>query len=382
MSQITTPAVASTLPREPSLCQPVGTPKPVKRSRLHWFRQRLALKIMWFVTNRNRPRLYSALTPIRLGWAYLYDARRFSRAAHLTDPFKNRQTAQAHLLRAAHGLEKGQALSSPRPGFGSAKIKDLIACTARYQALFGCDEISRASIGVLRGIQRFHSRTGHAAPEWEAALRGLEESEAKNAAAAVCEIPSVRMSRSEVLAALPADPEAFFRRRCSIRQFQAGPIERSLLERAVRFAQKTPSVCNRQCSRVRIYTDQADMADVLRHQDGNSGFGHEAGAVMVVTADLSCFYKEAERNQAFVDGGMFAVSLVYALHSVGLGSCLLNWSRGPYDDAELRRKLEIPDNEVVITMLVAGNLRENFMVAASPRRPIEDVLRWSTLGRA
>lgn len=342
---------------------------------------RLQCRMAREFTDRRRASFYRAMTLVRVAWAFLYDARRFARSAHLTDPFKNRRTASAHLLRAAHGLEKGQALPAPRPGFGAEKIQDLLKETARYQADFGCDEVSFAAVGVLRGMQAFHERTAHAREDWEIALKALEAAEIR-AGRSSDGIGSLPLTRSEVLAALPADPEAFFRRRCSVRQFDPGPIDRACLERAVLLAQKTPSVCNRQSSRVRIYTEPDDMSEVLQHQDGNAGFGHEAGAVMIITSDLSCFYKEGERNQGFVDGGMFAVSLVYALHSLGLCSCLLNWSKGPHDDRKLRRELGLPENEVVITLLAVGRLRETFTVAASPRRPLRDVLEWAHLPRS
>jgi nitroreductase len=329
------------------------------RQRLPELWWRLQCWVARVVGNQRRVRLYRAFTLIRVGWAYLYDARRFARSAHLTNPFKDRAAASAHLLRAAHGLEKGQALPEPRPGFGGEKIQDLLKDTARYQAVFGCDDVSLAVVGVLRGMQRFHARTGHAREEWEVALSSLEEAEFR-AGRSSEGIGCLPLTRSEVLAALPADPEAFFRRRCSIRQFDPGPIDPETLKRAVMLAQKTPSVCNRQSGRVYIYTDPDEMRAVLKHQDGNKGFGHEAAAVMVITSDLRCFYKEGERNQGFVDGGMFAMSLVYALHSLGLGSCLLNWN-----------------HEVIITLLAAVYLRETFTVAASPRRPLTDVLVWA-----
>lgn len=373
----------------PASVVPVGETRPVSDRGRARGRQRgtplwrhFIARVARVSVDPRRRRLFRVLTPVRVAWAYFCDARRFVRAAHLAGPFKNRLTAKAHLLRTAHALEKGQAIPEPRLGFGAEKITALLADTSRYQQTFGCDDVSFAVVGILRGIQTFHARTGHARDEWEHALRGLEAAESNAGRSDRNEIGPVPLTRAAVLAALPTDPEAFFRLRFSVRQFAPEPIDRAVLEQAVSLAQKAPSVCNRQSGRVRIYTDPAEMRIVLKHQDGNAGFGHQATAVMVVTADLSCFYSEAERNQGFVDGGMFAVSLVYTLHSLGLGSCLLNWSRGPYDDRELRRELGLPDHEVVITLLAAGHLRPTFPVAASPRRPLSDVLTWGQLRRS
>ena len=110
-----------------------------RRARDFW--RRVENKLARVTSDRRRVRLFRALTPLRLTWAYLYDARRFGRAAHLTNAFKNRRTAGAHLLRGAHALEKGQALPAPRPGFGADKIRELFSDTARYHRQFGCDEV-------------------------------------------------------------------------------------------------------------------------------------------------------------------------------------------------------------------------------------------------
>jgi nitroreductase len=170
--------------------------------------------------------------------------------------------------------------------------------------------------------------------------------------------------------------EKFFNLRRSVRQFAAEPVTHEEIERAVRMAQRAPSVCNRQGAKVYAYTETAERSLVLSFQDGNEGFGNEASVVFVVTSDMSIFYKNGERNQAFVDGGLFAMALVFALHALGLGSCMLNWSKSPRQDASLRRALGIPESEVVVTLLVAGRLLPDFSVAASPRRSLGEVLKW------
>jgi nitroreductase len=117
----------------------------------------------------------------------------------------------------------------------------------------------------------------------------------------------------------------------------------------------------------------------LRHralgfQNGNRGFGDSASKLLVLTVDLSYFAGAAERNQGFVDGGMFAMSVVYALHSLGLGTCCLNWCAGSSTDRALRRELGIADCEVVLLMLVVGGLPDEFCVTRSARRDVSEVL--------
>lgn len=107
--------------------------------------------------------------------------------------------------------------------------------------------------------------------------------------------------------------------------------------------------------------------EALRWQPGNRGFGHLASRALVVTVDLQAFSGPGERNQAWVDGGMFAMSLLYALHSLGYGACPLAWSQRSSFDRQARAALGIPPNEVIIMMIAVGTLPERFRVAVSQR---------------
>ena len=59
-------------------------------------------------------------------------------------------------------------------------------------------------------------------------------------------------TRAEVHAAARWDLTDFFASRYSVRQFAEEPVPLALIETAVRLAQKTPSVCNRQSGRVHL----------------------------------------------------------------------------------------------------------------------------------
>jgi nitroreductase len=308
--------------------------------------------------------------------SYFYDAWRFGRAAHLNGPFKNRASARAHLLRLSHSLEKGMALPKPRKGFGKDLTKTVLADLNRYIQLYGADQTSLTILDIVDETLLFHARHGVAWPEISTLLEQLREPHGGIKRVEGREVGTVRINITEVREALPRNAEKFFNLRRSVRQFAAEPVTHEEIERAVRMAQRAPSVCNRQGAKVYAYTETAERSLVLSFQDGNEGFGNEASVVFVVTSDMSIFYKNGERNQAFVDGGLFAMALVFALHALGLGSCMLNWSKSPRQDVSLRRALGIPESEVIVTLLVAGRLLPEFSVAASPRRSLGEVLKW------
>jgi nitroreductase len=112
----------------------------------------------------------------------------------------------------------------------------------------------------------------------------------------------------------------------------------------------------------------------LACQNGNRGFTEEIDKLLVVTSDLGSFVSPGERNQCWIDGGLFAMSLVYALHSLGLGTCCLNWSVEHEADRKLRQAAGIRESEAVIMMIAVGHLPEVLNVQQSPRKLVDDVL--------
>ena len=133
-----------------------------------------------------------------------------------------------------------------------------------------------------------------------------------------------------------------------------GAGSREVIARAVRTAQRTPSVCNRQAWRVHVYTSPEDKDVVLRTQDGNAGFGHLAASILLVSSDTRVYVSSGERHQAYVDGGMFAMSLVYALQAQGVASCCLNLCNYFFQDVAVHRACRIPAWETPIMMIAIG----------------------------
>jgi hypothetical protein len=63
------------------------------------------------------------------------------------------------------------------------------------------------------------------------------------------------------------------------------------------------------------------------------------------------------------------------MHAEGLGTCMLNWSADRETDIALRSCVHIPDNEIVITLIGFGHMKDDFRVPVSRRKPMEMVLR-------
>jgi nitroreductase len=305
---------------------------------------------------------------------FWYDYRRFAKHGSPFRDFDQSEQLLAYIWMLAHGIEKGLSLPSPRPGFGREKLEMLIDAVDLYLFRYGAHQELSTVVGAVDAYFDFNEAERCDVADLKS--RYLPVRKAIETAIAGSGWPggTIELARNDVWDRGRLDLENFFSSRHSVRQFAPEPVERSDIEWAVRMAQRTPSVCNRQTGRVYVFDNDDLGAKVLECQSGNRGFGHQANKVIVITVDLRRFLSVGERNQCWVDGGLFAMSLVWALHSRGIGTCYLNWSADKEQDARLRRVADIPNWENVITLLAVGSLPERFPVASSPRRDLGETL--------
>ena len=297
---------------------------------------------------------------------HIYDFYRFyaSRTPGNNVAQMDQDAASMHLLRLMHSLEKGMALPAPSPGFGKKKALNLHRQALAYRRRFGDDHIYRLCLATLAAHQRFQlliegDHAGFPLEDFDREVAGTQAG-------------ARRVTREEFLRTARIDFGNFALNRSSVRNFTGEPIDEADILDAIRVASKSPSVCNRACAKAYYSNDPDVIARALSHQSGNAGFGHLAGAVFIITADMRAFYKSGERNQAWIDGGLFAMSLNYALHSKGYGACMLNWSMDAANDVALRREFRIPREHSVVMMMVARHVPETFAVTISPHRDISN----------
>lgn len=306
---------------------------------------------------------------------YQRDYRRFRLSNTAFGKPQRHEQWKALLTIDYHRIEKGLALKDMRPGFGKEVLDRLITNIPRYVERYGHDELTDIAVNSLKAYAVKNAQVGQDVSRLETFIDSYRTAEAIS-----CEKGgTMETTASSILERSNIDAEAFFFSRYSVRHFSQKPISHDLIEQALTLAGKTPSVCNRQSGRA-FYTDDPEIvAKALSFQNGNRGFGHQVPGLLILCSDFDIFEKVDERNQGWIDGGLFAMSVIYALHAVGLGSCMLNWSVRTKRDRELRACFNIPESYGVICMAAVGHLPDRFDVAQSPRRPASELLLPLTL---
>jgi len=301
----------------------------------------------------------------------LYDWRRYARHSFVFGARRRgHRAAMIHIL--AHSLEHGMSVPAPRTGFGAEKAASLLAKVESYVRDFGADASARSAMRALDAWVAFHRNAGLDMASFAQRLDRLDGECAFRKGAEVGGVEKTTVA--EIRQATDFDYRRFVRARHSVRQYAPRPVDPQTIREAVADARQCPSVCNRQTCRVYALTKPEEIADVLSHQSGNAGFGHEVAVLFIIVSDMEQLNLIGERYQGWIDGGIFAMSLALSLHARGLGACCLNWSVSADVDRRMRRLVGIPDNELVITMMSAGHLKDNFVVPVSQRRPVDDIL--------
>ena len=305
----------------------------------------------------------------RLTYQYIYDFNRFRRHSIAVKTAKTKENYRAILTFNYHAIEKGMSLPNPKKGFGKEKIETIIKTAESYENKFGSDFL----ISTIHSVLRNYSDSIFSEDDTARKIRSYLEkksNEEENGG-------TTKITKEVLFLAEKNEAIKFIKSRKSVRIFNGKKIENLELIKIIETAKYAPSVCNRQSCKVFIANDRETIDSALAFQNGNSGFGDKIGALFIVTSDINNFMTTNERNQPFVDGGIFAMSIVSSLHAFGYGSCMLNWSSSPSQDRKLQKKFSIPKNHVIITMIGAGFVPDHPIdVATSPRIPTEKIITW------
>lgn len=306
----------------------------------------------------------------------LSDNDRFVKAHAKSNAERSKIGARARLMFHAHAIEKGLSRSDLRAGFGKIAVPGLAKEMNSWLAAGRDvnDQYFKTGASVMRAYFDRHAALATDVSGFRSLFNAkvLETIEAPDprdggaiAAAAI---------REDVVPAPDRNFLDVVYERRSIREWTDKPVDDLDIQRAVQIAMQAPSVCNRQAARVHVFDKPSIIKSAVQIQGGFSGGYKMPPKLMLVTCDLHAFLFSAERNQPFVDGGLFMMTLLLGLQQVGLGSCSLNTAMSPERENKLRKMLNIPDNEVFIAFVAAGHYDPDVLTPVSKRVHVDDVI--------
>lgn len=281
------------------------------------------------------------------------------------------QKMQYTLLRENHVIEKGMSMRSPKKGYGQAKVELLIHRLLKYYKLYGEKDKSFLfyPLSTIAQYIKYTTSAGVNISHLEKLFNELLE---------ICQLENnslkiesgiKNITKEEIINCIQsANYEKLVKSRHSIRYFTKDIPDLNLIKKALELAQQTPSACNRQGWMVHVFLGHKNL-ELLNWQSGANGFSNEIQMSILITANMKAFLSH-EPNQAYIDGGLYAMNLLYAIHAQGLGTIPLSCGFYQKKLDILHSNFEVPENEVPIMIIGVGCLLDNFNIAVSSRKSV------------
>ena len=166
----------------------------------------------------------------------------------------------------------------------------------------------------------------------------------------------------------------FVKSRHSTRNYKNEPIKLDDVKAAVEMAKYSASACNRQYIKLHFYPSGKMRDNVIHYALGKGGLYLDGVNTFIVTFDVNGLSGVGERNQGYFNAGLYSTNLVNAFHSLGIGTCFIQFANSVKDEDDLKRKNEIPEYERIAVILFAGYYDEKSIFAVSPRKNVSELL--------
>jgi nitroreductase len=166
----------------------------------------------------------------------------------------------------------------------------------------------------------------------------------------------------------------FVKSRHSTRNYKNEPIKLDDVKAAVEMAKYSASACNRQYIKLHFYPSGKMRDNVIHYALGKGGLYLDGVNTFIVTFDVNGLSGVGERNQGYFNAGLYSTNLVNAFHSLGIGTCFIQFANSVKDEDNLKRKNEIPEYERIAVILFAGYYDEKSIFAVSPRKNVSELL--------
>lgn len=274
----------------------------------------------------------------------------------------NYEQYEAAITRWYHTIEKGLSYSNYRAGFGKNNIRKMLELMEQYQREYDINAtFYQTALSCLQEYVKKNKEYG--VINYELAERINRLNGSANGYGGV-----IRVDKPDVTQIEKFSFAEIMKNRHSIREFSDEPVDLELIKEAILLAQYTPSACNRQGWKTRIVADRERVLEVLQFQTGSQGFREQIDKLLLVTCDVRYFNRKREIFQPFIDGGMYAESLINSLFYKGIGSVPLSASLTSKNEKSVRELLGLNPSDVLILFIGVGNYPDSCLAPRSERK--------------
>lgn len=287
---------------------------------------------------------------------------------------------EARILITAHSLEKGMGLANTRKGYGQKNALKLVDALTDYCNIKpgSLDFSFIESLGILKEYIEYQENDGINIPEIRNKFNSIYE---KLSIEQIDKLSKYSygfgiVKRDDFIKEIEKyNFERFISTRRSTRTFSETEIKKEDLFEAVRLANYAPSACNRQPIKVYFALGEDNANRVNNYLTGNKSFTDNVNNFAIITADRA-FFAGDEQYQWYVNGGIYLSFFVEALHSLGIGSCIMQWFAFSKNEKGLKDLLRISKTEAIIAIVCLGYYPESYKCICAQRQDPIDMVKF------
>lgn len=287
---------------------------------------------------------------------------------------KDKSSAEFFLRHNIHALEKGLCFRPLRKVFAIGYIKqttEIYKSYTQYNVTLDEDEMNQYKWFTDILNKYFSVTESH--PEIDTARKIFDSVDSNFLDKVPLSIPYKR--KFGVKSSISYDEFLkLAKQRRSVRWFEQKSVPRELIDKALLAARLSPTACNRQPIKYRIFdgTDPSLLRKIVKLPMGTAGFDKNIPAMAIVVGTIKAYRGERDKHAIYIDGSLSAMSFLFALETLGLSSVICNWSDLEPREVAMQKALKLEYYERPIMTIAFGYPDMDSHVAFSGRRKLDD----------
>lgn len=290
---------------------------------------------------------------------------------------KRKHNFEYLLRRNIHRLEKGLIMRPRRDVFAKAYIQETLDAFIGYHKSLTEDGLKNQEYYWYRDVlDEYFNVTGD-----DPLLNSLREEffsiySSKNTPPKVQRSPYHRDLEVKNLVSYE-QMLILAKQRRSVRWYESKTVPRELIDKAISVANLSPSACNRQPFEFKIFDDPELLQKVAAIPMGTVGFSDNFPMIIVVVGTLDAYFHERDRHVIYIDGSLASMSFMFALETLGLSSCPINWPDIEHLEGKMQKLLQLEDYERPIMLMSVGYPDKKGMVPFSEKKNLDNIRNYN-----
>ena len=163
------------------------------------------------------------------------------------------------------------------------------------------------------------------------------------------------------------------KKRRSVRWYKQEKVPHDLIDKAIEVALLAPSACNRQPFEFRVFDDYELIQKLGNIPMGTKGFVENFPCLIVVVGKLNAYFDARDRHLIYIDAALAAMSFILALETLGLSSCVINWPSIESKDVEIKKLLNLNEDEKVTFLISLGYADPDGFIPYSAKKTLNQI---------